>query len=222
MNCKIPDCGKKAFTQTRLLCSMHDARLKRHGDPLIVLRKRVPLSPECGVPNCAKGPQTGQYCPMHATRIKRHGHTDRILADHGGYGTPEYRVWCAMIQRCYGKKHKRIAQYAGRGITVCDRWRHSFPNFLSDMGKRPSPDLSLDRIDNDKGYSPENCRWATRKQQQRNRSVNRLLTFQGETKPMAEWAEMLHVRPKLVANRLRDLGWSVERALTEPARKASL
>ncbi len=81
---------------------------------------------------------------------------------------PEYRVWSEMIQRCSNQKHPRWSDYGGRGIIVCDRWR-SFINFLADMGERPSPDLTLDRIDNDGGYEPGNCRWATRSQQQYNR-----------------------------------------------------
>ena len=90
-----------------------------------------------------------------------HGHTA------GGW-TTTFRAWSDMKTRCYNPKNKRFAGYAGRGITVCDRWRNSFENFLADMGEKPLG-LSLDRINNDGNYEPDNCRWATYSQQNKNR-----------------------------------------------------
>ncbi len=84
-------------------------------------------------------------------------------------GAPEYRAWDAMKQRCTNPKNVGWDRYGGAGITVCERWMRSFENFLADMGPRPGPDYSLDRIDGAKGYAPDNCRWATRSEQQRNR-----------------------------------------------------
>lgn len=87
---------------------------------------------------------------------------------HGLSKTPEYRAWASMWQRCTNPKNIRYERYGARGITVCERWER-FENFLSDMGNRPSPDHSLDRKENDGNYQPENCRWATRSEQQQNK-----------------------------------------------------
>jgi hypothetical protein len=91
---------------------------------------------------------------------------NRSRRTHGQWGTPIHKVWSMMLQRCGNPKHNRFHRYGGRGITVCDRWR-SFQNFFEDMGARP-PGMTLDRRDNDRGYEPGNCRWATRKEQSKN------------------------------------------------------
>jgi hypothetical protein len=117
-----------------------------------------------------------------------------------------------MIERV--KPSSRHAKhYADRGITVCARWG-VYENFLADMGRRPSPEHSLDRIDNDRGYEPGNCRWATDVEQNRNTRGNHLVTFRGETLPIAAWAERLGMLHATLTYRLRT--WSVERAFTEP------
>jgi hypothetical protein len=93
---------------------------------------------------------------------KRHGES------WGANKSPEYNVYSAMIQRATNLKNSKWKYYGGRGIGVCDRWRESYPNFLIDMGRKPTPEHTLDRIDNDKGYSADNCRWATREEQRAN------------------------------------------------------
>lgn len=122
---------------------------------------------------------------------------------HGQSGrTAEYRAWLHMKSRCYNNKVELYPIYGGRGITVCKRWLHSFENFFSDMGKRPSSKHSLDRIDVNGNYEPSNCRWATAIQQARNKRSNRLITFNGYTATLTEWAEKLNTTDKVIRKRI--------------------
>lgn len=132
--------------------------------------------------------------------------------------TPEHRAWQQMKGRCTNPNRSRSDRYVGRGISVCQRWIHSFENFFADMGPRPSPKHSLDRINNDGNYTPENCKWSTQKEQQNNTSRNRLITFQGQTKSESEWARHIGIRHGTLLQRLR-YGWSLEKALTTPRLK---
>jgi hypothetical protein len=133
-----------------------------------------------------------------------------------GKVTKEYSAWVGMHGRCFNPKNHKYADYGGRGITVCDRWRYSFENFLADMGRKPSLKHSLGRIDNDGNYEPGNCRWETIAQQTRNRRSNRLLTIHGETLCLTDWAKRYGLPPRTVLARVRDYGWTIERALTTP------
>ena len=129
--------------------------------------------------------------------------------------SPEYRAWWQMLYRCTDRRSRRWSYYGGRGITVCDRWRESFSNFYADVGPRPSAKHSIDRIDNDGNYEPDNCRWATRETQHRNKRGLRMLELNGETKCLTEWAEQYNIDRKLVQHRL-SRGWSLQRALITP------
>lgn len=131
--------------------------------------------------------------------------------------TPTYHIWGAMVQRCMNKNAVGFHRYGGRGITVCDRWL-LFDNFLADMGEQPK-NLSLDRVDNQKGYSPDNCKWATRKEQARNTRRNRMLTHNGKTQSLAAWAEETGIPPKVLADRVGKLKWPASLAITTPAMK---
>lgn len=132
-------------------------------------------------------------------------------ASHKGEWTTEYAIWASIIQRCTNPKAPAYKNYGGRGIAVCERWR-SYENFVLDMGNRPEK-LTIERIDNDKGYEPSNCRWATRSEQNRNRRNNRLLTFDGKTMCVAAWAEHTGIRAGKIISRLRR-GWGTNRTLT--------
>jgi hypothetical protein len=121
-----------------------------------------------------------------------------------------------MKSRCYNPRNNRYYRYGARGIQVCDRWLHSFENFLADMGPRPSPKHSIDRIDNDKDYCPENCKWSTAREQARNRSSCRYLEHNGRRMLISDWAAELGVNRALLTKRLKR-GWSVEQTLTTPS-----
>ncbi len=111
---------------------------------------------------------------------------------HGLSHIPEYRVWDGIIQRTTNVKCNSYYRYGGRGIGVCDRWR-LFVNFLNDMGERPSKDFTIERINNNKGYSPDNCKWDTRTNQARNRRSSRVITIDGVSKVLACWLEELNL-----------------------------
>lgn len=132
---------------------------------------------------------------------------------HGKKGTTIYRIWSGMMDRCNNPNSADWNNYGGRGITVCDEW-HKFENFYRDMGDRPKMH-SVDRIDVNKGYSPENCRWATNKEQQNNRRNNRMLTYNGKTQTMSKWASDIGISFACLWRRIR-AGWSIEQALTTP------
>ena len=134
---------------------------------------------------------------------------------HGLWATPEWQAWSSMRRRCYEPGTTGYERYGGRGIKVCERWRYFFEDFLADMGPRPSPKHSLDRINVDGDYEPGNCRWATSKEQNQNRRSNRSLTFNGETLLMSQWAERIGISKELLHYRLK-AGWSVEQALATP------
>lgn len=125
----------------------------------------------------------------------------------------EYKAWEGMIRRCTDPAWPQFADYGGRGLTVCSAWLMSFASFARDMGRAPVGG-TIDRIDNTRGYMPENCRWASRKEQANNRRNNRLLTHNGRTMNVSQWAEHLGWKRNTLTNRLRN-GWSVERTLTE-------
>ncbi len=133
---------------------------------------------------------------------------------HGRSRTRAYRIWTHMKMRCYNPQ-EAAKGYQARGITVCDRWRWSFENFLADMGD-PPPGLTIERKNNDLGYSPENCVWATHTEQMNNTRKSRLLTYHGETLTMAQWARKLGVKRSTLEQRFYCYHWTVEKTLSTP------
>lgn len=134
-------------------------------------------------------------CSKERVRISR--------VKHGMRGSAEYRIWTHIKSRCYNERVPEYKHYGGRGISMCDRWRESFENFLADMGERPTPGHSIDRRDVNGNYEPVNCRWATDIEQQNNRRNNRKITIAGETKNMAQWADENGLRRESVFKRVK-------------------
>lgn len=147
--------------------------------------------------------------------MRKHGHT---RSRGGTWASREYRTWDSMIQRCTNKNHPFYKDYGGRGITVCLRWM-SFENFLDDMGDKP-PNMTLNRKNNDGNYCKKNCEWATRKTQNDNTRATKRITFEGKTRTITQWAEVLDIPRETLRRRLQN-GWSVERALTSSVHRWS-
>lgn len=144
-----------------------------------------------------------------------------VRKTHGLSKSNEYRTWSSILRRCYNPNTKDYPNYGGRGIRVCSRWKNSFENFLKDMGNRPSG-MTIERKNNDRNYSPENCRWIVKKYQNRNTRVTVWLTFRGRRLPLVQWAEELSIQSSTLRKRLYD-GWTIRRTLTTPLiRKVSV
>jgi hypothetical protein len=136
--------------------------------------------------------------------------------------TVEYKIWSSMLNRCNNPKNRDYIDYGGRGIKVCAKWSgpSGYENFLSDVGRRPSPRHSLDRENTNGEYSPENCRWATPSEQANNRRNNRILTYNGKSQTLAQWSVELGLDYCTIKMRIKR-GWSVEKALNTPRQKGN-
>jgi len=124
----------------------------------------------------------------------------------------EYKSWIQMKDRCHNPKSKPYQDYGGRGIFVCEEWRNDFARFLKDVGPRPKG-TSIERIDNNKGYEPGNCKWATVKEQANNRRSSRLIHFDGKSMTLMQWSEHLGIGANTIWARL-NRGWSIQKALS--------
>jgi hypothetical protein len=138
-----------------------------------------------------------------------------LTLTHDGCRKPEYSVWHAMKDRCHNPRGKVFQYYGARGITVCERWRESFAAFLADMGPRPTPNHSVDRRDNARGYEPNNCSWQVSHVQSRNRRSTRMLTAFGKRQCVTDWSIEYGIGTQCLFARLRK-GIPIEEALTIP------
>jgi len=154
-------------------------------------------------------------CGCHMREVNKTLHTV-----HGMKKSSTYTTWCQMKARCYSPGSTAYKNYGAKGITVCARWRDSFENFLQDMGEKPSRAYSIERIDNGKGYLPDNCRWATVSEQNRNYSRNVVIEYAGRRQCLSDWADELGLSKATLRYRLK-AGWKVSDAFYLPVSMAN-
>lgn len=139
------------------------------------------------------------------------------MTKHGKSNERIYKIWKDVIKRCNNSNHRFYNNYGGRGITVCDEWLHDFQAFYDwAMNNGYENSLTIDRIDNNKGYFPDNCRWVDYKIQANNRRSNHLITYNGKTQTMAQWADELGIKYKTLSDRINISKWSIEKAFNTP------
>lgn len=136
---------------------------------------------------------------------------------HGMVKTPEYNSWTAIKSRCYNPKNHKYKNYGARGVTMSNEWKDDFMAFYNDVGPRPSPEYTIDRKDNSKGYFKDNCRWATGEEQNNNRRNNLLHEFDGQWKTLSEWCRVLEMNYHTVYQRIYRYGMSFEEAIVTTA-----
>lgn len=164
---RLIDLSGKVFG--RLTVIREDGRDK-HGQKLWLCKCECGNETHVRTGNLRSGGTSSCGClasELSSNRMKKR------LIKHGRTNTPEYKTWQSMKSRCYNPKFPYYSDYGGRGIEVCNRWNESFKNFLDDMGEKPTPDYTIERIDNDKGYFPDNCVWASKTAQSRNQRVRK-------------------------------------------------
>ena len=150
---------------------------------------------------------------VRSTSHFKHGHAATI--------SREYNIWSGIKSRCLNPSALYFHRYGGRGISICSRWRESFSSFLEDMGRAPSDQHSIDRINNDGNYDPSNCRWATRKQQGRNTRKNRIVAINGKDMVFSEACEVYGIHWATAISRIKS-GWSPEKAFMTPPNQLRL
>lgn len=145
----------------------------------------------------------------------KHGHSSRVRGK--SVATTEYMIWAGIKTRCLNKKSRPYKDYGARGITICDGWKNSFEQFISDMGLRPSKSHSIERLDNNGPYDPENCIWATSTKQANNKRNNHMLECYGKTQSVSDWARETGILATTLIMRIR-AGWSSEKAISTPVK----
>lgn len=207
-------------TMKKLLCQPEDryerlvivAEAERYVSPGGKSSRRVVVKCDCGHAAIVRTNdlRSGRTTSCGCANRESAAETGRRSATHGMHNTSTYMTWKNMKARCMNPNVPHYIRYGGRGIRICEKWL-TFEGFLADMGPCPSR-MSIDRIDNSLGYFKDNCRWATVREQGRNKRSNRLVTSNGRTLCVSEWAEATGIPVTTIASRLKR-GWSPERAL---------
>lgn len=192
---------------------------------LTVLERIMPAINHCYNWKCKC--QCGQTVIISSRKLSKNGGTEScgcLLKDimhqrqtHGDSTSKEYKIWNQMKMRCENESDPAFQNYGGGGIRVCERWRNSYEAFLKDMGRCPDG-LSIDRKDNNGNYEPSNCRWVTKKQQNRNRRDNCIFTVRGITGCMSELSERFGIANRTAWYRIRKAGWDIETAFVTPVK----
>lgn len=184
--------------------------------------RRVSVRCSCGTTKTVYAAElkrgSSRSCGCRLAEYARRTHTKHGAASRSG-PTPEYRIWHGIVARCTRPSCNVYSRYGGSGIRICDRWRSDFAAFFADMGPRPSPRHSIDRIDGTGDYDPSNCRWATQTEQMRNTRTNHRITVAGQALLVSEWERRASMTSGTILSRLRR-GWDTEKAvLTPPQRR---
>ena len=223
--CSIDGCNLKHVAKG--YCRKHWRRFKLHGNPHYTenIRDHAEI---CIVDGCNEKFVSKGYCNKHYRKFLKHGdplrsEIKRIPERHGMTKTSEYIIWAGIKQRCHNPKNKDYYKYGEKGITVCDRWLNSFVNFLDDMGKRPFPDAQIDRKKNHLGYSPNNCRWVTIEDNNRNKTDTKLsmkkareIRELSHKMKVGELAKMYNVNHGIISNILANKTWKEQEILPIP------
>lgn len=202
----------------RVYCRKHQYHFQRYGDATYYAVNIVPK--RCQVNGCAEWASDHGFCSKHGARFRRWGDPTKVTKGPRGFAKKhrqEYSSYTNMKSRCCNPNHTYYNNYGGRGIKICDRWLekpNGFNNFMEDMGS--SNGLTLDRIDPNGDYCPENCRWATRREQANNQRRKILFPFRGERLTISQWARKMGLSVGLVYNRIMIYKWPIERALLTP------
>lgn len=139
---------------------------------------------------------------------------------HGKHGTRLYKTWRNMVTRCYNANNQRYKDYGGRGITICEEWKHDFQAFYDwSIANGYSDNLTIERIDNNGNYEPSNCTWITKKEQNNNKRSNHLITYNGKTQNMRLWADELGIKYQVLNCRINKRCWNIEKAFTQPVKR---
>jgi hypothetical protein len=206
--CSVEGCERKYYA--RGLCKIHYGQFWYNKDQFEL--KIYPT--KCSVSGCDKPYMNSGYCNTHLLRMRRHGDPLYSKIDKSVPNIskdPEYKVWDTMKQRCTNTNNHKYKDYGARGITYEPRWA-KYNNFISDMGHRPTPKHQLERVNNNEGYSKNNCIWALPVVQAMNRRSNHLITINGETKHIIEWARIAGITHATIIRRI-NWGWPPEKLI---------